>query len=255
MNKVLVIGNSHTAALKLGHDKYVDEHPAAVESAGLSFEISGVGSPIFEKWTYMDQVVFPVEDRRRGSDEPLRLSEYGDIVIVSSACFMDPRLYYSGKILPLSASLAECIVNYGCASNGYHMRRAPLVDAILSDSARTNRVILVGAPLVSSKVLDLERHNLKGPLRPVRKILDHNSPEDFVVHKYNLKVLTDVINNLNHGVDKGRVLRCMPPHQLLHESLLFTKSNLMKNDLLHGNELYGRLLFEHILKLLSSRDA
>lgn len=149
MKKILVIGNSHTASLKLGHDALRDKI-----SNGIEFKFSGVGNPILERWKLVNSIVYPVNDRRSGNDSSYSIENYNLIIVCAGYSASDPRLLYSKNIQPLSKNILLEIVK-SCEDPLFqHSKHSPIIKSLLNNSECSNNILLVGSPYPSSELYD-----------------------------------------------------------------------------------------------------
>ncbi|WP_186494288.1 hypothetical protein [Synechococcus sp. A15-62] len=226
MKRILVIGNSHLAAIKLGWDQLVNSNNNYRDTFILDFY--GSNNIHFVNWTCLPNG--DIYDHQ--ASLVTQCSNYDHILIVSMTSKLDVNQYAGGKTLNfLSLEVIKTIVH------SYHFYHAPI-----QNRAKIVSQVLIAAPA--------KAYFLGAPCRPQSKITINIEQ-----HQNQIKHLIHHIRNYSDESLKSNssISFLVPPTHLLCSYGISTPLRYLRDhnpQEIHGNSDYGREILIYFLDTL-----
>ena len=250
---ILIIGNSHSGALKAGQQQLELEN----ELDHMNIDFLALSGKYFRRLSIFDKIISLPEDptddvgqkqwhNSYGHSQTIDLNKYHFVIMAGGICTMNFRFYYSGNnVTHLSASMLGKIQDNIIYCNQYS-EASEIFYKI--GYAIHDKLIYLGTPLPSSKFYKEQEvaSIFKGP---IRKVLERNA--SIIRARAENKLLARhfpvAVPPLEQLLDVNFV---STRHEFIHNGLNAT--NIAKNiDLDHANGNYGKQMLQYIYKNLS----
>jgi hypothetical protein len=249
MKKVLIFGSSHIGAIKNGLELFLKTNTSRFDYSFLGLPRQKFRTAFKIKHDLIYSTEMDVSQRIQqlfGFDRSVHLTSFGAIIYFDGPCLLDLSLYSSaGSVAPLSREVTKTII-YHC-NLGYYFR-------CLQTAYPANQLYYLGAPLKSQDAVNNPR-------------LYKQPPTDIMMSsKHMFSALQATVRDVcdRSLKDKTQPNYLVPPPVLLDQTGFFTRREFMSegarfdgrsrdlNDpnVLHGNAEYGKVIIEHLEKLL-----
>ncbi len=249
MKKVLIFGSSHIGAIKNGLELYkLDRTPS------LDFSFLGFSQPRFKRsFVVKDGAIRATKQKVSRKVKRLfchrkvvHLSSFDAVIYFDGPCLLDLSLYCpTDSVRPLSRELVKTIILNGAL--GSYFRQ-------LQGCCSPNQLYYLGKPLrAETPVLSIEHgeHDRTEKLLSERRILSSLQTAVQDVCDRSLK-------------DESQPTYLIPPPVLLDQTGFLTRREFMSEgvrfdgktrdlkdrDVSHANAEYGKIIIEHLEKLL-----
>lgn len=224
MKKILLLGNSHLGALKLGWDKLNLDDKKVTRDCELEF--LGAGNPKFVHWR-LDANGDIIDHNKKKQSSVSKFCEYDSILLASMPCKLDLGQFCRTKSDALPLLSESCIKSIVFNYSFSYMKN--LVPSLLVDIIRTlpNKVVFLGAPC--------------RPFSKLRCDVSRSTGFDRIA-----SIIRDL--SVKSISNPDQISFVLPPVILLDEHGVSTRPEFMRSvDDIHANADYGYLLLENLL--------